>query len=242
MLSTLTVQLLLLPHMACRAHPIACAASEPALPSETLQYLGIVHLLVHFGWKWVGLITQDDDAGYNFLRKMELLLHENGMCSAFTETVTKNYRYTGMSDIVSNLLNDIPAFLWSTAKAVVVYGENVCIRRLASILLRKSIFSGTDSPRQEKDSMGKVWITTAQIDFTTKNLSHQATDYQFSRNGHLPLTDDFKFIAGMRMPQNYNISALMSPPWEVVEVVPPMSIQIASCYLLLLAFGIQSGM
>ncbi|XP_066486693.1 vomeronasal type-2 receptor 26-like [Tiliqua scincoides] len=136
------------------------------VPSETIQYLGIVQLLVHFGWKWVGLITQDDDAGYNFLRNMELLLYENGMCSAFTEIVVKNHRYTGGADIVSDLLNDIPAFLESKAKAVVIYGENVCIRRLASIILRKSIFSATDSPLREKDSTGKVWITTAQIDFT----------------------------------------------------------------------------
>ncbi|KAJ6612174.1 hypothetical protein lerEdw1_015189, partial [Lerista edwardsae] len=94
------------------------------VPRETLQYLGIIHLLVHFGWKWVGLITQDDDAGDHFLRTMELLLSQNGICSAFTEMVTKNHRYTSGADIISNLLNDIPAFLENEAKVVVIYGEN----------------------------------------------------------------------------------------------------------------------
>ncbi|XP_066487484.1 vomeronasal type-2 receptor 26-like [Tiliqua scincoides] len=163
------------------------------VPSETIQYWGIIHLLLHFGWKWVGLVTQDDDAGDRFLRTMELLLAHNGMCSAFTEIVTKNHRYTGMSDILSNFLNDIPAFLESKAKAVVIYGENVSIRRLASIILRKSIFSVSDSP---EDSTGKVWITTAQIDFTL-NILLRIFDMQ-TFHGALSFTIHSKEILGFQ--------------------------------------------
>ncbi|XP_053117320.1 vomeronasal type-2 receptor 26-like [Hemicordylus capensis] len=138
------------------------------VPNDDVLYLGIVELLQHFGWKWIGLITQDDDAGQNFLKVLESKLSLNGICSAFTETVPKIHRYTSMADIFNNYLNDIPLLLESKANAVVIYGESLSIRRLASIILRRALNSLTDFSdfSMEKHATGKVWITTAQIDFT----------------------------------------------------------------------------
>ncbi|XP_066486982.1 vomeronasal type-2 receptor 26-like [Tiliqua scincoides] len=38
------------------------------IPNEKSQYDGIVQLLRHFGWTWVGLIVSDDDSGETFGR------------------------------------------------------------------------------------------------------------------------------------------------------------------------------
>ncbi|XP_066483486.1 vomeronasal type-2 receptor 26-like [Tiliqua scincoides] len=38
------------------------------IPNEKAQYVGIVQLLRHFGWTWVGLIVSDDDSGETFGR------------------------------------------------------------------------------------------------------------------------------------------------------------------------------
>ncbi|KAG8140948.1 hypothetical protein E2320_003569, partial [Naja naja] len=58
-------------------------------PNETLQITGIIQLLKHFGWTWVGLLILDDDSGDNFLRALEPLLSENRICAAFVERFPK---------------------------------------------------------------------------------------------------------------------------------------------------------
>ncbi|KAJ6651891.1 hypothetical protein lerEdw1_015956 [Lerista edwardsae] len=96
------------------------------VPNETPQYLGLIQLFLYFGWKWIGLITQEDDAGQHFLTTMELLLLQYGMCSAFTEIVSKIQRFNGMADMFNRYLNDIPRILENKANAIVIYGESDC--------------------------------------------------------------------------------------------------------------------
>ncbi|XP_034992714.1 vomeronasal type-2 receptor 26-like [Zootoca vivipara] len=57
------------------------------VPNEALQYQGIIQLLLYFRWKWVGLITTDNEAGECFLQTIEPMLFKNQICSAFTETI-----------------------------------------------------------------------------------------------------------------------------------------------------------
>ncbi|XP_033024067.1 vomeronasal type-2 receptor 26-like [Lacerta agilis] len=57
------------------------------VPNEALQYRGIIQLLLHFRWRWVGLITPANEAGERFLQNIEPMLFKNGICSAFTEVV-----------------------------------------------------------------------------------------------------------------------------------------------------------
>ncbi|KAM6451849.1 vomeronasal type-2 receptor 26-like [Liasis olivaceus] len=55
--------------------------------NEALQCKGIVHLLLYFGWTWVGIFVMDDNSGEHFLQTMESLLSENGICSSFTQKI-----------------------------------------------------------------------------------------------------------------------------------------------------------
>ncbi|KAM6449209.1 vomeronasal type-2 receptor 26-like [Liasis olivaceus] len=57
------------------------------VPNEAGQYMGIIQLLQHFGWTWVGLFITDDDSGEHFLQVLESLLSQNGICSAFTTKI-----------------------------------------------------------------------------------------------------------------------------------------------------------
>lgn len=166
------------------------------VPNEALQYTGMIHLLLHFGWKWVGLITQDDDAGYHFLRMMESLLPLNGICSAFTQLVTKNHRHTSMAESISDSLNYVPLLSGSKANVFLVYGESICIRAAATLILRDTFLSAADSPQNLKDFTGKVWITTAQIDFTL-NLFLKLFDMQ-TFHGALSFTIHSKELPGFK--------------------------------------------
>nr|XP_028560619.1 vomeronasal type-2 receptor 26-like [Podarcis muralis] len=63
------------------------------VPNEDLQFQGIIQLLLHFRWKWVGLMTPANEAGERFLQNIEPMLFKNGICSAFTERVKPNINY-----------------------------------------------------------------------------------------------------------------------------------------------------
>ncbi|XP_066486290.1 vomeronasal type-2 receptor 26-like [Tiliqua scincoides] len=55
------------------------------VPNEEHQYRGIVHLLLHFQWTWVGLITADDKNGEKFVQTLKPMFSQNGICTAFNE-------------------------------------------------------------------------------------------------------------------------------------------------------------
>ncbi|KAF7237989.1 hypothetical protein EYD10_15326 [Varanus komodoensis] len=53
------------------------------VPNEAPQYMGVVQLLQHFGWTWIGLCAVDDDKGQRFLQTMVPMLSQNLICDAF---------------------------------------------------------------------------------------------------------------------------------------------------------------
>ncbi|XP_015281620.1 PREDICTED: vomeronasal type-2 receptor 26-like [Gekko japonicus] len=57
------------------------------IPSEADQNDGIAQLLLHFQWKWVGIIAPDDEKGEGFIQALPPVLSKKGICTAFTEKV-----------------------------------------------------------------------------------------------------------------------------------------------------------
>nr|XP_028560623.1 vomeronasal type-2 receptor 26-like [Podarcis muralis] len=139
------------------------------VPNEDLQYQGIIQLLLHFGWKWVGLMTTADEAGEHFLQTIEPMFFKNGICSAFTERVELNLHYNG--NLLKMLYDSkilLPTFKTSKASAVLVYGESRFNIWLSSALNIME-FTPLLFP-QKKSREGKVWITTTQLDFILYSL------------------------------------------------------------------------
>ncbi|XP_053225717.1 vomeronasal type-2 receptor 26-like [Podarcis raffonei] len=133
------------------------------VPNEALQYQGIVELLVHFRWKWVGLMTFDDAGGEHFLQVMEAIFSKNGICSAFTNKVPIYLRILEMGEMNKYIMKSVSVFKNSKANVIVLYGETANIRWLAAIIL--GVKKSLAAEYNETASFGKVWITTAQIDF-----------------------------------------------------------------------------
>ncbi|XP_077774145.1 vomeronasal type-2 receptor 26-like [Podarcis muralis] len=139
------------------------------VPNEGLQYQGIIQLLLYFGWKWVGLITTDNEAGERFLQTIEPMLFKNQICSAFTETIESHQRF---SSNILDMIDDMKrrsklvtrAFIMSKATAVIIYGESQSIswlsRAAMTIKINLLIYH-----EYSKLPEGKVWIATSQIDF-----------------------------------------------------------------------------
>uniref|UniRef100_A0A8D2ITJ4 G-protein coupled receptors family 3 profile domain-containing protein n=1 Tax=Varanus komodoensis TaxID=61221 RepID=A0A8D2ITJ4_VARKO len=134
-------------------------------PNEAFQYQGIVWLLRHFHWKWVGLITMDDERGEHFLHTMESLLSQNGICSEFTERLQANWQFSGMESILNETLSHIPIFINKKGTAVVLHGESTNILWLAMVILIATLLPLSGQDYRGILPISKVWITTAQIDF-----------------------------------------------------------------------------
>ncbi|XP_061446524.1 vomeronasal type-2 receptor 26-like [Rhineura floridana] len=137
------------------------------VPNEALQYQGIVQLLLHFSWKWVGLMAIDDEGGEHFLQTIEPMLSKNGICSAFTERVQTNVHFSSsIIEMLSHKQSTLPTFMVSNANTVVIYGESVTITWLGGIIGGIRAFQLLFPQYKKGVSTAKVWITTAQIDFT----------------------------------------------------------------------------
>ncbi|XP_060232248.1 vomeronasal type-2 receptor 26-like [Meriones unguiculatus] len=53
---------------------------------------GLISLLLHFGWKWVGLIVSDDQRGREFLSDLKVKMVSEDICVAFTEKLPDNWK------------------------------------------------------------------------------------------------------------------------------------------------------
>ncbi|XP_032092386.1 vomeronasal type-2 receptor 26-like [Thamnophis elegans] len=69
-------------------------------PDESLQYEGLIQLLLYFGWKWVGLVIVDDKHGEHFIQTLEPMLSHNEICSEFTERVDRNFHFYEIFEMV----------------------------------------------------------------------------------------------------------------------------------------------
>uniref|UniRef100_A0A803TVU8 G-protein coupled receptors family 3 profile domain-containing protein n=1 Tax=Anolis carolinensis TaxID=28377 RepID=A0A803TVU8_ANOCA len=120
------------------------------VPKESHQNIGIVHLLQYFGWIWVGIFAVDNNSGQHFLQSLEPLLHENGICAAYTKRLPYIARLDKMEEHIEICY-------------IIIYGESLTIAALRFILTLGGI-------ENEKLYFKKVWIMTAQLDFMLTGL------------------------------------------------------------------------
>ncbi|XP_034957885.2 vomeronasal type-2 receptor 26-like [Zootoca vivipara] len=172
------------------------------VPNEELQYQGIIHLLLHFGWKWVGIMILDDDNGEHFLKTLEPMFSQSGICSAFTNRAPDEMRFQNLAEMNDYILNSIQGFRKTKANAVLIYGKTAIIRWLAAILWWKKLLPLSDLQYEEYMTPGKVWITTAQIDFAffvlqrtwDVQMFHGAISFTVHSNEHLGFQNFIQFI------------------------------------------------
>ncbi|XP_062993136.1 vomeronasal type-2 receptor 26-like [Elgaria multicarinata webbii] len=179
------------------------------VPNEDLQYQGLVQLLMHFRWKWVGLIAAADEGGDHFLETMEPLLLQNGVCLAFTERFENNVYIYDLNQMAIDKLKVLETIMESKAKAAVIHGESEAILGLECLLCVSSLFPLIFPEYKGRFSAAKVWITTAQIDFTLST---------FAKVGGLDIQmfhGALSFTIPSKEPQGFHeFLQLVNPSWE----------------------------
>ncbi|XP_054850034.1 vomeronasal type-2 receptor 26-like [Eublepharis macularius] len=141
------------------------------VPSQTIQYTGILQLLLHFKWTWIGFIADNKENGEKFLQTMHSVFSQSGICFAFID-MYPNLNFDDLIETEEWRLQLYDKVFNSTATALVFCGET------NSMLILRCLLYLPATENQAQNPKGKVWILTAQMEFTSLNLL-RSLDIQF---------------------------------------------------------------
>ncbi|XP_060138024.1 vomeronasal type-2 receptor 26-like [Zootoca vivipara] len=189
-------------------------SSYRMVPNEAHQYSGIVELLLHFGWTWVGLLAGDNESGERFTQTLQHLLSQKGICLAFSERTQKTRHFDEYFHMHHHWTRIYQVIMESKAKVVIVYGET------KSMLDFRTMVALGEMGDVKKTPEGKVWILTAQLDFTA--LTFQITWDMEVFHGSLSFAvhsnevQGFKSVLQVQNPFEANGNGFLKEFWEEV--------------------------
>ncbi|XP_062993097.1 vomeronasal type-2 receptor 26-like [Elgaria multicarinata webbii] len=140
---------------------IQTAFFHQMLPNGAHQYNGILHLLLHFNWIWIGVLSLNDDTGESFVQNILPMFAQRDICFEFIERFPKPTFSSELTEMVKEGFETGMAVMRSTANVVVVHGE---IHTIMAMRMLPKVAEMEGIPMSMKT---KVWIMTAQVDFTS---------------------------------------------------------------------------
>ncbi|XP_070591709.1 vomeronasal type-2 receptor 26-like [Erythrolamprus reginae] len=117
------------------------------VPQEFPQYEGLIQLLLHFQWNWVGLVAPQSDAGEHFTSTLMSMLKEKEICLVFTHLMKPGYDLFAAIKLFPLIMT------WRKAEVVILFGEPKFINGLYIIFEFFKVFTGI--------SFSTVWILTS---------------------------------------------------------------------------------
>ncbi|XP_029139805.1 extracellular calcium-sensing receptor-like [Protobothrops mucrosquamatus] len=130
-------------------------------PDEMHQLKGMLYLLLHFGWTWVGLISLYEEDRERFIQKSLSMFSERGICFDFIECIPQMMYGNLVSEMMEKADKLYKVIMGSIITAVILNAEIT-----TTVILRIMVYvlDTDDIPKERK---AKVWIMTAQMDFTS---------------------------------------------------------------------------
>ncbi|XP_040589791.1 vomeronasal type-2 receptor 116-like [Mesocricetus auratus] len=153
-------------------------------PKDTSLPHGIVLLMLHFNWTWVGLVIMDDHNGAEILSDLRGEMDRNHVCVAFVEMIPDNVSSFFFNSVTNSQI------MISTANVVFIYADN---EYLSGIILYIGYFLVN----------WKVWVMKSQWDQNVANDFFMLDSLHGSlifAHHHVEFSDFRKFI------QTYNPS------------------------------------
>ncbi|XP_015270463.1 PREDICTED: vomeronasal type-2 receptor 26-like [Gekko japonicus] len=130
-------------------------------PNVAHQYKGILHLLLHFRWTWIGLFYLAVENVEQFLQNVISSFSQSGVCFEFLQILQAISFSDGFAGLLEKGLETYKIGMGSSATALVIHGE---IQTVMSMRTVHQVAECEDNPVKTK---GKVWIMTAQMDFVS---------------------------------------------------------------------------
>ncbi|XP_042329788.1 vomeronasal type-2 receptor 26-like [Sceloporus undulatus] len=156
-------------------------------PNATIQSMGILQLLLHFRWMWIGVASEDNDEGDRFVQNLLPIFPQYGICFDFIKKLPKVTYSTDIGERAEEGFQAFNNIIKSTASVVVLHGA-VQSMVIFQTLVQISIFE--DIP------VKKLWIMTAQMDFMSISFQWNS-DLQFL-HGALSFASHSTEVAGFQ--------------------------------------------
>nr|XP_056720627.1 vomeronasal type-2 receptor 26-like [Euleptes europaea] len=130
-------------------------------PNGAHQYKGILHLLLYFRWMWIGVFYLDLESSDQFIQIGLPSFSQNGICFDFIQMLPAITFSSEINEAVEKGIQMYKTAMQSSATALVIHGE---IQTIITLRTVHQFAKCEDVPIKTK---GKVWIMTAQMDFTS---------------------------------------------------------------------------
>ncbi|XP_031240894.1 vomeronasal type-2 receptor 116-like [Mastomys coucha] len=115
-------------------------------PKDTSLTHGIVSLMLHFHWTWVGLLIIDDHKGAQTLSDLKTAMDINGVCIAFVEMVL-----VSRGSFLTKSWKNQAQILQSSSNVIIIYGDSDSLLSLIVNIKQKLL-------------MWKVWVLNSHWD------------------------------------------------------------------------------
>ncbi|XP_054850037.1 vomeronasal type-2 receptor 26-like [Eublepharis macularius] len=181
------------------------------VPNETHQYLGILQLLLHFKWTWIGFFAVVGGNLEWFMQKMLPVFSHHGICFAFMYALSNLGTYDYRKDDVKWFAELYEKIMASTANVVLFKGHIRCMM----------VFTGLIRLVQIKHMMqitnSKVWILSAQMELKIyskkKDWNVQIFHGALSVAVHSRELHGFQQFLKVRKPSNAEEDGFISDFW-----------------------------
>ncbi|XP_063158802.1 vomeronasal type-2 receptor 26-like [Candoia aspera] len=133
--------------------------SQQMFPNVGLQYDGILRLLLYFSWRWVGVVYLKDVNGERFVQEVLPTFSKSGICFDLIQRFPQLTFSAYIGQMVKEGLETLLGIMKSTANVFIVHGEIQTY-----VVLRMVLYF---SEFENVPVVAKIWIMTAQMDFTS---------------------------------------------------------------------------
>ncbi|XP_026578885.1 vomeronasal type-2 receptor 26-like [Pseudonaja textilis] len=187
--------------------------AQQMFPNWIHQYNGILHLLLYFRWTWIGVIYVEDENGERFVQKVLPFFSQNGICFDFIQNLPKHSFSSNTFNLVEKGVETYKITERSSYNILFTHGE-LQTMLVFRVLIALSEYDGSNKPES------KVWILTAQMDFTSLPFQRN-TDIDFL-HGALALAIHSEEISGFqtflqtRKPSSEKEDGFLQLFWESV--------------------------
>nr|XP_020633801.1 vomeronasal type-2 receptor 26-like [Pogona vitticeps] len=130
-------------------------------PNELPQNMGILQLLLHFKWTWVGVMVMPNGIGERFVHNVLPTFAQKGICFDFIQQIPNEKFSSNIEDMVTEWIGFFTIVMGSTARAVIVHGENQIMALLRMFPLIQEFWHVSIKTN------GKIWIMVARMEFTS---------------------------------------------------------------------------
>ncbi|KAK9397881.1 type-2 vomeronasal receptor [Crotalus adamanteus] len=141
-------------------------------PDVHRQYNGILQLLLHFQWTWIGILYDNDNNGERFVQDALPVFSQKGICFDYIESFPLITSVNDIDKMVTEGINRYNSISKSISNVSIVYGE---IETMIYFRMFSTLSKYEDVSIMAK---GRVYIMTAQMEFTS---------FPFQRNEDIDL-------------------------------------------------------